>query len=94
MSGGDSGTEVKRGRVRSWLARRSLTERIVAVVAIAVVATVPFGGWRSAAETDAKPLKLHQRLDLGPYYAYVESLPTIAQARAGATSSQPSRRPG
>ncbi len=35
-----------------------------------------------------------RKFDLGPYYAYVESLPTIAQARAGATSSQPSRRPG
>lgn len=55
-------------RVRSFVANRSGPQRIGVGLAVLLLLTAPFGGLRSEAKADVVPLRLDQRIDLGPIY--------------------------
>lgn len=69
----------RRGRVRGFVASRSASQRLGALGVVLVLATAPFGGWRSASEQDVARLALGQRLDLGPFYLTIESVSEVAE---------------
>ena len=64
----------QRGRAREFVANRSGTQRVGVIAAALVLITAPFGGLRSATDPDPDPLRIGQRVDLGPLYVTVESV--------------------
>ena len=68
-----------RGRVRAFVANRSYPQRLGALGVVVVLATAPFGGLRSASEQEVGPLKLDQRIDLGPFYVTIENVKQVEE---------------
>lgn len=65
--------------MRRFVANRSYPTRLGALGVALVLATAPFGGLRSAADEDAKPLELGQRIDIGPFYVTIESVKQLTE---------------
>jgi hypothetical protein len=68
----------KRGRVREFVANRSHPTKLGVLGVLLVLLTAPFGGLESAAEEDTRPLKLNQRIDIGPFYVTLESVTQLS----------------
>jgi len=74
----DSGASAHaRGRVRTFVANRSVPQRLGVLGAVLVLATAPFGGLRSASEQDVEPLQLDQRIDIGPFFVTIRSVKQV-----------------
>ena len=71
------GRAPRRKRVREFVANRSYPQRLGALGVLLVLLTAPFGGLRSAAQEDTKPLKLGQKIDIGPFYVTLETVTQV-----------------
>jgi hypothetical protein len=71
----------KRGRVREFVANRSHPQRLGVLGVVLVLMTAPFGGLRSAADEDTKPLQLDQRIDIGPFYVTLQSVTQLSDLK-------------
>jgi hypothetical protein len=60
--------------VREVVARRSVPTKIGLLGALLVLATAPFGGLESAPAQEVQPLRLGQRIDIGPFYLTLETV--------------------
>ena len=67
-----------RGRVRTFVANRSAPQRLGVIGAALVLLLAPFGGLKSQAEADIKPLALDQRIDIGPFYVTITKVNQVS----------------
>lgn len=79
------------GRVREFVSNRPAKQRIGVLAGVVILATAPFGGLRSASETEVQPLVLGQRLDLGAFYVSVDKVSQVPDL-APAVSPEPGNR--
>lgn len=71
------GPASRRSRARELASGSSATQRIGAVAAVLVLATAPFGGWRSASAERTQDLELGQRYDIGAFDVTVEKVSQV-----------------
>src|SRR4051794_37766595 len=79
----------RRARVREFVANRSYPTKLGALGVVLVLATAPFGGLRSAAKEDTRPLALGQRLDIGPFYVTVEKVTQLSDLQPAVSPDNP-----
>jgi hypothetical protein len=67
-----------RGRARTFVANRSAPAKLGVLGAVLVLLTAPFGGLKSQAAEDVRPLELGQRMDIGPFYVTIEKVSQVS----------------
>lgn len=85
-----AGVAPGRRRVREFVANRSYPQRLGALGVVLVLLTAPFGGLRSAADEDTKPLQLGQRIDIGPFYVTLEKVTQLSDLEPAISPDIPS----
>lgn len=81
----------RRGRVRSFVANRSSTQRVGFLAAVLILLTAPFGGLESSAEADVEPLALGQKIDIGPFYVTVEKVSQVPDLQPAVSPEEGNR---